>query len=90
MCRRSGLQAVSVLTEEEIAQMSAAAHDPSAFVLLTLSDFEEEGLWRWGDGTLLTFNRWATNEPNGATLRRSPSPSFSHSALAEGQRLSTG
>lgn len=75
-CRERGLQAVSVLTEAEIASIPSTAHDPSAFVWLTLSDREQEGLWLWDDGTPLTFNRWGANEPNGATLWRSPSPSL--------------
>ena len=58
---------MSVLTEAEIALIPQAAVSPSAFLWLTLSDREEEGVWRWGDGTVLTFNRWGINEPNGAT-----------------------
>ncbi|KAF3694511.1 C-type lectin domain family 17, member A Prolectin [Channa argus] len=60
-CRKRGADLVVINSAEEQTFLSAFTRMGT---WIGLSDRDEEGTWRWIDGTTLTFKYWDVMEPN--------------------------
>ncbi|XP_067371894.1 CD209 antigen-like protein C [Channa argus] len=60
-CRKRGADLVVINSAEEQTFLSPFTRMRS---WIGLSDRDEEGTWRWIDGTLLTLTNWDEGEPN--------------------------
>lgn len=66
-CGALGGRLVVLETEAENAAVSAvAARWLEGSFWIGLSDQEDEGTWRWVDGSTLTYSPWGNGEPNNA------------------------
>ncbi|XP_044850475.1 low affinity immunoglobulin epsilon Fc receptor-like isoform X1 [Mauremys mutica] len=62
-CTNEGSHLVIVNTKQEQMFLSNQIMEPDVY-WLGLSDSEEEGEWRWVDGSPLSVRFWASGEPN--------------------------
>uniref|UniRef100_A0A7N6B8S6 C-type lectin domain-containing protein n=1 Tax=Anabas testudineus TaxID=64144 RepID=A0A7N6B8S6_ANATE len=60
-CRTRGADLVVIDSAEEQAFLSELIHK---YTWIGLNDRDEEGTWKWVDGTPLTVTYWASNNPN--------------------------
>ncbi|XP_026232143.1 C-type lectin domain family 4 member M-like [Anabas testudineus] len=60
-CRARGADLVVIHSAEERALLSTFTHLKT---WIGLNDRDEEGTWKWVDGTPLTVTYWGSNEPN--------------------------
>ncbi|XP_030614163.1 CD209 antigen-like protein E [Archocentrus centrarchus] len=62
-CRDNGADLVVIESPEEQTFVSTITSEPT---WIGLNDKEQEGAWKWVDGTRLTWSNWAQGEPNNA------------------------
>lgn len=71
-CRNLGADIVTINSKEKqlaISNLISNTRDPSRHYVqsgfwIAARDVDEEGVWRWLDGTRLTKGYWASGEPN--------------------------
>lgn len=49
-------------------QVFRARRTSQGYLWIGLSDADEEGVWKWTDGSTLDFNRWTTGHPDGGAV----------------------
>jgi hypothetical protein len=67
LCQRMGGDLASIRSPEEQACVEAALSGvsaPGVGAWIGLREHEQEGAWRWSDGTSQPFTRWLQGEPN--------------------------
>ena len=64
--RRGGRLAVLETADENLEVGQLVERFIDAAFYLGISDRDEEGVWRWIDGSLLSYEPWADGEPNDA------------------------
>ncbi|XP_057184601.1 C-type lectin domain family 17, member A-like [Triplophysa rosa] len=64
-CRERGADLIIINNKEEQDLILKVTDGKVAWI--GLSDSDEEGRWKWVDGSTLTSGFWASNEPNGQT-----------------------
>uniref|UniRef100_A0A3Q2CAG9 C-type lectin domain-containing protein n=1 Tax=Cyprinodon variegatus TaxID=28743 RepID=A0A3Q2CAG9_CYPVA len=62
-CRSLGTDLMIINSKEE----QGFANGFKKYMWIGLTDSEEEGRWKWVDGTPMNTNYWSENEPNGKT-----------------------
>ncbi|XP_041837976.1 CD209 antigen-like [Melanotaenia boesemani] len=60
-CRQKGADLIIINSEEE----QNFANQLKKYMWIGLTDSENEGTWKWVDGSQLTTSYWGPNEPNG-------------------------
>jgi hypothetical protein len=61
-CLRLGMDLPVVLSQTDNDELAAAAGSNS--IWLGATDSEEEGVWKWVDGSPVVFEMWNEGEPN--------------------------
>jgi hypothetical protein len=67
VCQRMGGDLASIHSAQEQScaeSVLARVSTPAVGAWFGLREFDQEGAWRWGDGTSLTYTRWLQGEPN--------------------------
>lgn len=67
VCQRMGgdLASIHSAVEQSCAEsVLARVSTPAVGAWFGLREFDQEGAWRWGDGTSQPYTRWLQGEPN--------------------------
>ena len=65
-CRKLGAELVKIESQGETEFLNSTFDIPSLKkIWIGLNDIDEEGVWKWSDGTSLpNYTNWGANEPN--------------------------
>ena len=64
-CQRNGAKLVKIETDKENDFIKNKYLNTSSIYWIGLSDIDNEGEWKWTDGTGLTgYNKWKSGQPN--------------------------
>ncbi|XP_077993991.1 macrophage mannose receptor 1-like [Glandiceps talaboti] len=64
-CRNAGGDLATIHSQELQAYLASNLRDIKYSMWIGLSDTVDEGQYRWTDGTVVDFYKWAPGEPNG-------------------------
>jgi hypothetical protein len=62
-CAAMGGTLVIIKSQEENSFVFSKIKDISGIIYIGASDVEREGLWKWPDGSAVTYNKWPGGQP---------------------------
>ncbi len=66
-CTERGADLLMINSTEEQEFVKKIAYSPNVWIGLT--DADEEGIWKWVDGSTLTSGFWSVGQPNGRRIQ---------------------